>query len=191
MRSLTEIIDNRIQSLIAAPVLARTDKAYISTTTGGYCIDATVLIPETLETTGELLKEVPLSPIWAGTDGRGIYAPPENGVVVVVGFVSNNKAWPFVIGPYGNQYAPSPDAKASSLVICDGKGAKLVFSADGLITLANTAASLKVLLESTLDLIGSMQSEGVGNKGLPVFSTSLAAPQASAIKAQVASLFKE
>nr|WP_321294603.1 hypothetical protein [uncultured Sphaerochaeta sp.] len=188
MRSLAEIIDERIRSQVAAPVLARVDKAYVKAATGGYCIDATVLVPGSLEATGELLKEVPLSPIWAGKDGRGIYAPPEEGTVVVVSFIASSKAWPFVGAVYGEQVKPCSDAAPASLVICDGKGAHITLAHDGKITIANGGGTLKALLDEILDLCGALKANGTDTRGDSVITTSMEAGTAAGIKAKVAAL---
>lgn len=128
--SVVDVLMKKIRSQLAAPALVVVDKAYMKFEEGGYCIDGTVLLPGSLEKTDEIMKEIPISPVWAAADGRGIYCPPEAGQVVIVSFIGFNRAWPVVSGVYGNAYTPA-DGTDKQLVLTDGKGTKITFTGEG------------------------------------------------------------
>ncbi len=182
-------IEEKILSQIASPQLAVVDKVYINQSEGGYCLDATVVKPESLELTEEIIKEVAISPIWADTDGRGIYAPPATGQIVIIGFISNNKAWPFLQGIWANNLKPSALAKTGELLFCDGKGCEIVFDAAGKMIIKNNSISLKVLLEEILDLINSIQCLDPMSGPLPLLPT--IPPQIAVTKNKIKELLKE
>ncbi len=179
-------IQKEILDHIKAPVLCRVDRSYVREDEGGYCLDASVLRPQTLEETGEILKEVPLSPLWAGPDGRGIYCPPEAGQVVVVSFVEFNPAFPFVSAVYGEGVRPA-EGQEGAFVLTDGKGGVFALEAGSLFTLKNSAESLGGLLE---ELIGEVRSaKVVGPDGLlPLSPEKIAALEL--IEARIGALLK-
>ena len=182
-----ERIKDRIISSLAAPVLVRVDKGYAKLSAGGYCFDGEVLMPETLEATGELLKEVPISPVWAGRDGRGIYCPPEAGQVVIVSFIGFNKAYPFYSGVYGDSYTPA-DAAENALIFTDGQGGVFSMTGSGLFSLMNNSKSLKALLEAIIDSVSGLRT--VGPPPQHVVDPSQIALLA-VLKTEVSLLFKE
>lgn len=128
--SVIDVLMKKIRSQLAAPALVVVDKAYMKLESGGYCIDGTVLKPGSLEKTDEIMKEIPISPVWAAADGRGFYCPPEAGQVVIVSFIGFNRAWPTVSGVYGNAYTPY-DGTDKQLVLTDGMGTKITFNGEG------------------------------------------------------------
>ena len=157
-RSVIERLRERVLEGMAAPVKAKVEKGYIKQSAGGYCVDAQVVNPATLEETGELLKEIPLPPIWMGADGRGLFAPPEAGQLIVVGFVGFNRAYPYVAGFAGDEYTPA-DGAENALVLTDGQGA--VIKIDGsLFGILNGSQSLKVILENFVDEVIAMKTIG-------------------------------
>lgn len=158
VRPVIDRLRDRVLMGIAAPVKASVEKAYMKKEAGGYCVDAQVLNPSTLEETGELLKEIPLSPIWMGSDGRGLFAPPEAGQIIVVGFVGFSKAFPFMAGFAGDEYKPG-EGSEGAMVLTDGKGA--VIKIDGsLIGILNHSGSLKGILDSFVDEIVGLKTLG-------------------------------
>lgn len=162
-------IENRILKRIAFTTLVKVSASKCSG--AGYLIDGESVTPGSLEGTGELFKDVPVSPIWAASDGRGIYAAPEAGQLVAVSFIGGNKAFPFVSAVYGETYKPCDSAVQGKLVLCDGKGAKIEFGAKSLLKIMNDVTSLKVILEAVLEIVENLQMTGTGNKGLPVISS--------------------
>lgn len=97
----------------------------------GYYIDGEAVTPGSYESTGELFKEIPVPPVWADGDGRGVFIPPTKGQMVVVSFVEGNKAYPFVSGVYGEEYRPVGTAVAGQIAICDAAGLRIELAADG------------------------------------------------------------
>lgn len=97
----------------------------------GYYIDGEAVTPGSYEATGELFKEVPVPPVWADGDGRGVFIPPTEGQMVIVSFVEGNKAFPFVAGVYGEEYKPVDKASAGQVAICDAAGLRIELAADG------------------------------------------------------------
>lgn len=97
----------------------------------GYYIDGEAVTPGSYESTGELFKEIPVPPVWADGDGRGVFIPPTKGQMVVVSFVEGNKAYPFVAGVYGEEYRPVDNASAGQIAICDASGLRIELAADG------------------------------------------------------------
>ena len=102
----------------------------------GYYIDGEAVTPGSYESTGELFKEVPVPPVWADGDGRGVFIPPAEGQMVIVSFVEGNKAFPFVAGVYGEEYKPVDKASAGQVAICDAAGLRIELAADGSISVS-------------------------------------------------------
>jgi hypothetical protein len=111
-----------------------------------------------LEKTGVVLPEVPISPIWAGSGGRGLYALPEKGQVVIVGFIQWDLAFPYVAGVWGDQY-DAAEHPAKTMTITDGK-AKIMIDTDSLFKFENDKKSLKGLVDDLVDAISSMTTMG-------------------------------
>jgi hypothetical protein len=49
----------------------------------------------TLEDTDRVIKEVPITPIWASKKKRGVYAIPDEGQVLITGFPCRNPVYPY------------------------------------------------------------------------------------------------
>lgn len=131
MPGLMEAIEKIIMKHYAFPQLVKV--THSSAGKDGYFIDGEGITPGSYETTGELFKEVPVSPLWASGDGRGIFMPPSEDQIVIVGFIGGNKAFPFVSGIYGEEYKPTEDAETETgkISICDANGFRAELDAEG------------------------------------------------------------
>ena len=121
---LNALLPNR-----AAPVLARVMKIHEGPGKNRYSCDVTVLTAGTLEETDQIISEVPINPIWADKTNKGIYAPPPEGGIVIIGFLEWNIAYPYVSGVYSDEYT-AQKFKKGQLVITDGKDLRIEFSDD-------------------------------------------------------------
>lgn len=182
-----ESIAKKVLSKVRGPVKARVMKSYIKKDKGGYCFDGEVLMPESLEGTGEILKEVPLNPIWAGSAGQGIYCPPGKDQIVVVSFLHFNEAFPYSTGIWSDGYTPA-DGAEGHFVLVDGKGGIFRMSGDGLFSLLNNGKSLKGLLEEIVD--GFINLSTTGSPEEHTLNPALS-PVMAKLKADISLLFKE
>lgn len=91
--------------------------------TGQYCAQVQILRSGSLEDTERILEEVPISPIWAAADGRGIYAPPEKSTLVIVSYIEHDPAHPFISGVWAESYNAAA-FKAGELTVV-GKGVSI------------------------------------------------------------------
>lgn len=105
------------------PQIGRVLQCALGGGTGKYCAQVEILRPGSLEDTGRILDEVPISPIWAAADGRGIYAPPEKDMLVIVDYIEHDPAYPFISGVWGERY-DAAGFKAGELTVV-GKGASI------------------------------------------------------------------
>ena len=128
---LNALLPNR-----AAPVLARVMKVYEGPGKNKYSCDVKVLTAGTLEETDQEIAEVPINPVWAGKTNKGVYAPPPEGGIVIIGFLEWNVAYPYVAGVYSDEYT-AQKFKKGQLVITDGKDLRFEFS-DGEIFIHDT-----------------------------------------------------
>ena len=183
LQSITEKILNEIKG----PLPVRVDKSYIKKSSGGYCLDGTVLRPGSLETTDEILKEVPISPIWAGKNGQGIFCPPEKDQVIIVSFLNFNRSFPYYSGIWSDTYTPS-DGADGQFVLTDGKGGKFKLTGDGLFSLLNNSKSLKVILEEIVEGFISLTTAGAPS---PHTLNPAQITQMAALKLEIGLLFKE
>jgi hypothetical protein len=103
----------------AAPVLGRVLKAYEGPGKGKYAVDVRVVTAGTLEDTDQVIAEVPISPIWAGKKGKGLYAIPPVDSLVIVEFLAWNPAYPYVSGIWADEYETGT-FKKDQFVITDG-----------------------------------------------------------------------
>ncbi len=140
------------------PVLAKVEKVNAGKGKGTYSITVKVLDASTLEETERVIGDVAISPIWAGQNGEGIYAPPEDGMLVVVDFLEGSAAFPFISGIWGQEYNCGDFAKRE-LVIVKGKS-KFRISSSGLFELATSAQSLKAILEKIIDQTAAIKTIG-------------------------------
>jgi hypothetical protein len=154
---LARLLDE-MMPLRAAPRLALVKKTYPDAGKGKYCVDVELLKAGSLEKTGTLLPEVPLNPVWAGSGGRGLYATPATGQVVVIEFLEWDTAFPYVAGVWGDKYeaAEHPDG---TLTLTDGKSMFRI-DTDGLFKFETAKMSMKALLEKFIDEIEAMQTFG-------------------------------
>jgi len=120
---LNAILPNR-----AAPVLARVMKVYEGPGKNKYSCDVKVLTAGTLEETDREIAEVPISPVWAGKKGRGLYAIPNEDQVVIVEFIAWNLAYPYVAGIWADEY-DAGEFKKDQFVLTDGNGMKFIIDA--------------------------------------------------------------
>jgi len=143
----------------AAPVLARVVKAHEGPGRNRYSCDVAVLAAGTLEETGREIAEVPISPIWAGRNGKGIYAiPPENSVAVVE-FIGWNPAFPYISGIWADEYEAG-EFKQGQLVVTDGEGTRFGVDADSLLLFETRKQSLKKVLEKICDATAGIETKG-------------------------------
>jgi hypothetical protein len=119
-RLLDKLLPNR-----AAPVLARVLKSHEGSGKTKYSVDVRVLTAGTLEDTDQIISEVPISPIWAAKQKRGVYAIPPEGQVVIIEFLEWNPAFPYVSGIWSDEYE-CDDFSKDKFVISDGNGMKIV-----------------------------------------------------------------
>jgi hypothetical protein len=134
MKTGKEYLINLLNALLpnrAAPVLARVMKVHEGPGKNKYSCDVTVLTAGTLEETDQKISEVPINPIWADKTNKGIYAPPPEGGIVIIGFLEWNVAYPYVSGVYSDEYT-AQKFKKGQLVITDGKDLRIEFSDDEL-----------------------------------------------------------
>jgi hypothetical protein len=119
---------NRLLPNRAAPVLGRVMKSHEGPGKSRYSVDVRVLKAGTLEETGQVISEVPISPIWASKKKRGIYAIPAVDQVVIIEFLCWNPAYPYVAGVWAEGYE-ADDFKEGQFVITDGDGMKFIIDA--------------------------------------------------------------
>lgn len=134
----------------------------------GYVCSVSLLDAATLEENGQKLEGVAINPIWAGPEGAGLFALPTVGQVVVLEYLGLNRAFPYVVGPYGKGRAGA-ELQAGELLLTQGaKGAALKFDAQGLVSLASQAESLKGLLTALMDDLSAIKTAPVKSLGEPV-----------------------
>ncbi len=149
MQSADKMLKNFLDALMpnrAAPVLARVLKAYEGAGKNKYSIDVQVVTAGTLEDTTQIIAEVPISPVWVGKKGRGLYAIPPVDAIVIVGFIGWNSAYPYVAGIWSDEYEAGEFAK-DQFVITDGDGMKISIDAAGKKIVLDTGKGSVVTLE--------------------------------------------
>lgn len=157
-----KVLQNLLDSLLpnrAAPVLGKVLKAYEGPGKNKYSVDVQVVTPGTLEETSQVIAEVPISQIWAGKKGKGLYAIPPVNSLVVIGFLSWNPAYPYVAANYSDDYEAG-EFKSGQLVITDGDGLKMGVDVDALFLFETKQQSLKKVLEKLIDEIVAIQTKG-------------------------------
>ena len=162
MDSGSELMKNLLDALLpnrAAPTLARVIKAHEGPGKTAYSVDVRVVTAGTLEETDQVIAEVPISPIWAGKSGKGLYAIPPEDALVIVEFIGWNPAYPYVSGVWSDEYQAGEFSKGQ-LVITDGEGLKLGVDVDSLFMFETKSQSLKAILEKLIDEITGMQTMG-------------------------------
>lgn len=160
---------------VSLPVLAVVDRAYVRPAAGGYAADLEVVQRGTRRRTGERLVEVPLQPLWLGADGRGLYAPPEQGQYVIVAWIEGDRSHPYVAGAAADRYTPAAAAATGELALLDGRGQEIRLR-DGLFEvldgaggelrlqrkwrLATANDSLRPVLEALIDALVALTTIG-------------------------------
>lgn len=127
MQSSGDFLKNLLDRLLpnrAASVLGRVIKAYEDAGKTKYAVEVRVITAGTLEETDQVIPEVPISPIWVGKKGKGIYAIPPKDALVIVEFIAWNPTYPYVSGIWSDEYEAG-GFKAGQLMITDGEGGQV------------------------------------------------------------------
>lgn len=170
----------------AWPVLGKVLKAYEGPGKGKYAVDVRVVSPGILEDTSQIIAEVPISPLWVGKKGKGLYAIPPVDTLVIIEFLSWNPAYPYVSGIWSDEYEAGA-FKKGELVITDGEGLRWSIGADSRFTLENKEQNLKGILEKLIDEIAAIKTKG----GPPQHVVSpVSVQKLQAIKQDIAKLLK-
>lgn len=128
---------------VSWPELAVVDAAYAAPgRPGGYACDVEIL--RGARRTGERLAAVGISPLWAGSHGQGLYAPPSHGTIVVISFVYGCRSLPYVASIAPCRAATAADANAGEMVLTSGRGARLAMDADATRIVDSQGAELSV-----------------------------------------------
>lgn len=139
---LLKNLRNALLPNCAAPVLGRVIKAYEGPGKTKYAVDVQVVTAGTLEDTDQVIAEVPISPLWVGKKGKGLYAIPPVDTLVIVGFLCWNPAYPYVSGIWSDEYEAG-DFKKDQFVITDGDKISItVDAAENSISVKNDALQI-------------------------------------------------
>ncbi|MDR1175323.1 MAG: hypothetical protein LBK83_07635 [Treponema sp.] len=180
-RLLDRLLPNR-----EAPALGRVMKAHEGPGKNKYSVDVRVVTAGTLEETGRIIAEVPLSPVWVGASGRGLYAIPPEDTLVIVEFIAWNPAYPYIAGIYSDEYNAG-EFKKGQFIITDGEGLKFGVDVDALFFFETRAQSLKKILDNIIDTAAKITTIG----GPPSHKVSPASIQElTAIKQDINQLLK-
>jgi hypothetical protein len=117
---LETIIENLLNKLFPkrmSPKLAVVNKVYTNADKGTYCCDVEIVRTGDLERTGKSYKEVPISPIWAGKDKRGLYCTLQKDIIVIINFIDWDEAHPYVDGIWSDQYETFEHPENEFLII--------------------------------------------------------------------------
>jgi hypothetical protein len=131
MNSGEQFLRNLLNALLpnrAAPVLGRVLKAHEGPGKTKYSVDVQVVSAGTLEDTEQIIAEVPLSPIWVGKKGRGVYAIPPVDALVIVEFLCWNPAYPYIAGIWSDEYEAG-EFKKDQFIITDGDNISITVDA--------------------------------------------------------------
>lgn len=155
--------DNLSKSLIpqSFPELAIVKKIYTGSGKGKYCVDVEIVDPGSLEKTGELMSEVPMSPIWVGKSKIGIFCPPPKDTLVIVNFLRGDRSFPFVESLYGNTYE-SADFKADQFLITDGDKINITI-AEKEVKVVNDKVESVITASTMKSKINNVKIEADGN----------------------------
>lgn len=152
--SVRDFIRRIAWSGVSLPVRARVRSSFVARRAGGYGCTAEVL-DRTGAATGEVLEALPLSPIWLAADGRGIYAAPAAGQVVIVGWIDGDRSQPYIAAMDGTANTPSADAAAGPLVLTDGRGTIIRINGRR-VSVASSQQSLVAALERIVDAVSAL-----------------------------------
>ena len=118
---------------------------------------------------------LPWPPLWLGDDGRGLYAPPAAGQIVVLGWVRGSRGHPYVAGYGGDRHQPPQAVPAGSLVLTDGRGGSITMAGagaveiaggrgrihvDDLIEVRNDAQNLRAVLVALIEAVIGLTTTG-------------------------------
>ena len=163
----------------------------------GYVADLEVL-DAAMEPTEEVLERMPLPRAWL-SPGCGVWAPPDDGVVVVATFAFSSAGWPVLIGlgeltrddppqesvPRGEYCIQARSARVwvrrAEVVLQDaGDDGARVRVADDRVEIASSIRSLLSVIEEIVDEIVAMQTVGAPNQHsvAPASQQALAAKKA-------------
>jgi hypothetical protein len=153
MQTAKDLMTNLLNALLpnrAAPVLGRVIKAYKGPGKGKYAVDVRVVSAGTLDDTKQEIAEVPLSPIWVGQKGKGLYAMPPVDTLVIIEFLQWNAAYPYVSGIWSDEYEAG-EYQEHQLVLTDGEGMNVIIDAEKKkITIDNGKGSVATLEEKKI-----------------------------------------
>lgn len=162
MQGTTEIF-NRLKEIIfpncAAPMLGKVLKAHEGPGKTAYSVDVRILKAGSLEETDLIFSEIPISPIWAGKSGKGLYAVPPENSIVIVGFIEGDTSFPYISGVWSDEYNAG-EFKKGQIIITDGEGLKLGVDIDALFLFETKNQSLKSILEELIDEVSAIQTQG-------------------------------
>ena len=156
-----------------------------------YTCAVKLLEPDSLAETGTELSGVSINPLWADSHGSGIYAPPENGQIVVISYLGMDRNHPFVSAIWGGQapnLRPSCPAAAGELLLVKKSPAGqtcIKFDSAGLLAVGNQNESLKALLTDLINDLSQIVVTGQASVD-PSYG-----PRIQAYQARVAALFAD
>jgi hypothetical protein len=151
---LNKMLPNR-----EAPALGRVIKAHEGPGKNKYSVDVRIVTAGTLEETGRVIGEVPISPVWVSSKGRGLYAVPPEKSLVIIGFISWNPAFPYVAGIYSDEYNAG-EFKKGQFLITDGEGVQFGIDVDALFLFETKQQSLKKILDKITQVMSEIQTKG-------------------------------
>jgi len=189
MDSGAELMKNLLDALLpnrAAPTLARVIKAHEGPGKTAYSVDVRVVTAGTLEETDQVIAEVPISPIWVGKSGKGLYAIPPEDTLVIIEYIGWNPAYPYVSGVWSDEYQAG-EFSSGQLVITDGDGLKLGVDVDSLFMFETKSQSLRAILEKLIDEIAAIQTQGAPPQHIV---SPISVQKLQAIKLEIAKLLK-
>ena len=146
----------------------------------GFLVDVEVLDLR-LRGTGEVLERVPAPPLWLGRGGRGTYAPPESGSVVLVEWVAGDRGHPVITAALAAEEAQAPPraVPVGAWATFDGRGGELwiedgtvrMVDADGAVVrvagdrveIASSIRTLLAVIEELIDAVVALQTVGAPN----------------------------
>ncbi|VDA99372.1 hypothetical protein S1OALGB6SA_440 [Olavius algarvensis spirochete endosymbiont] len=138
-----------------------------------YSARVRILKTGSLEETECILEDVPLSPIWANSQGAGVYAPLPEGTLVIVAYVEHNPSYPYIQALWGEFYNAA-DFKPDELLITNGTISITVKSGElhlngsdfgGLIKIGELAANLNKNVEVLSSLIDALRKGPITESG--------------------------
>lgn len=148
---------NRLLPNRAAPSLGRVIKAYEGPGKNKYSVDVKIVTAGTLEDTDQVIAEVPISPVWVSKKGKGLYAIPPEGTLLIIGFIEWNPAFPYIAGVYSDEYEAGK-FKKDQFVITDGEDISVTIDpAQNLITAEMGGTKVKLEDKKLTATDGKMQ----------------------------------